>query len=176
MHIQKTHAPHRSRRLPAVEWIADQDKFQRVIVHLVERRCGRKASGELTERMRVAEEACKERIPLLLKSIKKLSAEYIACSGGDGTRVHFSAFRNRLHLRFQPITSRRLSIELRKLDREIILLRRGIAGILASVLYLSMLVGMTSAETAQEIGGISPSFVRQVGHRARFAAKSLGYA
>jgi hypothetical protein len=138
------------RRHDAPSWALNDKEFRRVLVAYFENKCRRCFEGDEAARLAKAHEFLKEQIPALISEMDALCLEYVSCA--------------------DPARRKKLQIQIRHCDSQILNIRRGPALIVAICLY-SYRNGWDSCSVANVLRVGSP-FVRQVLHRMGLIARN----
>jgi DNA-binding NarL/FixJ family response regulator len=140
MHIQKREKV-KERRLPRPAWAGDNEIIQSVVLNAAERRLYLPHDGPNDQRRaRITAEA-ERRLPSMRAKLDRalLRHHEAAQSGASPERLQ------------------RLAIQVGGADTEIIMLERGLVGMLVAVLYMYYNLGYNSVQVAEELGIKSPA-------------------
>jgi hypothetical protein len=127
----------RQRRLSTPEWASDDLLLRELLVRYLEHsaRLFKPGDGSYKERLDRADRALKAEVPQLRECMVALAREHHELSRArkpDEERL------------------RRLSIEIQNLDTRITIIERGVAAVVAAVVYSYYRLGRTSVEVAEE--------------------------
>ena len=144
MHIQRR-AKCKERRLPRPDWVSDNEVIQAVVLSAAERRLYLPHDGPQDDRRARITAESERRLPALREKLKRaLFRHHEAATSG--------ACPDRLQ---------RLAIQVSGADTEIVMLERGVVGMMVAVLYMYYNLGYTSVGVAEELG-IKPPAVRMI--------------
>jgi hypothetical protein len=157
LHIER-HKVTQERRLAAPEWVNNEALLRETVVHFLERRAFHKSEpkpGTYQERIDRAEQAMAARIPKMRERIRKWIAEYK--SSLDSGQPDDKRLRD-------------LEVEIKNTDRQICVIRKGMASILLSVVYLYYRSGWDATTVAEELGLTSMGVHQIIFQMLRLAA------
>jgi hypothetical protein len=144
MHIQRREKV-KERRLPRPDWVSDNDVIQGVVLNAAERRLYLPHDGPTNDRRDRIKAESDRRLPSLKEKLHRAQFRFheAAQSGASPDRLQ------------------RLAIQVGGADTEIIMLERGLVGMMVAVLYMYYNLGYTSVGVAEELG-IKPPAVRML--------------
>ena len=131
------------RRFKTPTWALDYRKLRALLICFFERRAGTKHStaGTMQERLARAKKVIADRKPVLIATMDKLCAEFVACRSKD------------------PDRARLLQSEIYNVDTQLRMVENGPA-IVAQIVHLYYSVGIDSVGISQELQ-ITPQHARQ---------------
>lgn len=157
LHVERRKRTH-SKRIQSPEWVNNEELLRQVLVQFLERRAYLKATpppGTYQERIDRAEQAMAARVPAMQERMRGWIVEYknLLDSGQpDQKRLHD------------------LEKEIQNADRQICVIRKGMASTLLSVVYLYYRTGWDSVTVAEELGLTSTGVHQIIFQMRRLAA------
>ncbi|MDP9159232.1 MAG: hypothetical protein M3O09_03260 [Acidobacteriota bacterium] len=165
MHIQSV-KKQRERRLLTPEWAASNDGILETAITLCERRYFG-VGAFLFDNSGLSFEQRMERI-----RTKEIAVE-------NEYRVRLAALIKRysqeMKERASPERLAKVHTQIKNMDRQVMVLRRGAVAVTVSVAYLYYRNGWPSTEVAQHLGGLTPTGVRQLLARLNMAHTGVVY-
>jgi len=158
MHVERRKEV-QERRLPTPAWALNDLMLRELVVRYMERRAflNKPQAGTLKERLDRAERAVAAQAPRLQATLKELLNEYVAlkkprCSVGhkvvQGGRCkwHHAALA-------EPTDQlRKLEVEIQNVDKQLCIIRKGVAATVVSIIYLYYRVGFEAVDVAEQLG------------------------